>query len=102
MTAAREEALERIAALVRQHGIGMGEIAARLKEDESSGVMDKGGSVLKTSLGYVGGTLIFFWRRPAHSDYLARHQQHRAGHRHLGSRIDSVYDGRAVSEGPTL
>ncbi|MFZ0890532.1 MAG: hypothetical protein WA005_18985 [Candidatus Binataceae bacterium] len=59
MTAAREEALEQIAALVRQHGIGIGEVAARLKEDESPTVMDKGGSILKTSLGYVGGTFIF-------------------------------------------
>lgn len=60
MTAAREEALEQIAALVRQHGIGIGEIAGRLKEGESSAVTDQGGSVLKTALGYVGGTFIFF------------------------------------------
>lgn len=59
MNAAREEALEQIAALVRQHGIGIGEIADRLKEGESFAVIDKGGSVLKTALGYVGGTFIF-------------------------------------------
>jgi hypothetical protein len=38
-----------------RHGIGIGEIAARLKEDEPSTVIDTGGSVLKTSLGYASG-----------------------------------------------
>jgi hypothetical protein len=59
MTAAREEALERVAALVRQHGLGLDEIAARLNEDKASHAVDADGDVLKTSLGYVGGILIF-------------------------------------------
>lgn len=59
MTADREEALERIAALVRQHGIGVDEIAARLKAPERSTVIDESGGALKTALGYIGGTFIF-------------------------------------------
>lgn len=59
MTSAREEALEQIAQLARQHSLAIDEIAARLKRDEPPSAADKGATTLKTLLGYLGGVFIF-------------------------------------------
>jgi len=59
MTSARDEALEQIANLARQHSLAIDEIAARLKGDEPPSAADNGAVTLKTLLGYLGGVFIF-------------------------------------------
>lgn len=57
MSKERDDALDRIAALAKQHGIGAAEIAARLREAPGGG--DRQGGVVKSLLGYTGGVFIF-------------------------------------------